>query len=131
MASMKQRVALLLVAAAVASALVACGGGKSDPNKNQGQAGLAAAEFFRNERDGGKLPEGPLVDFAGSQQIKALAVSSDQKKDNITARYCVQYRYSLKNPPFTVVNRVYLSTLRGGTWSVEAVKPNGNCDDVE
>ena len=128
---MKRCAAFIFAFVLVAAAFGACGGGKSSPNKNEGQAALAAAEFFRNERDGGKLPEGPLVDFVGSQQIKALAVTSDQKKAGTTDRYCVQYRYSLKSPPFTVVNRVYISTLQGSTWSVEAVKPNGNCDDVE
>jgi len=130
---MKVGASLLLVLVGVGALVAACGGGgsKSDPNANQGQAGLAVAQFFRQERDGGVLPQGTRVDFVGTQDIRPLSVSADQKKQSIKARYCVQYRYTMKDSPFTITDRVYIATFKGGTdWSVEAVKPSGNCDDV-
>lgn len=122
--------ALGAVAIVAMVAAAACGGGGGSSKQYTGAGAAAVAQFFEQEAAGGRLPEGQDVSGVGSQQIKTLAVTSDQKKQSVKARVCVEYRYTLRQPPFTARTRVYIATLQSGAWNVEAVKPDGTCDDV-
>jgi hypothetical protein len=130
---MRKRVRLLaagsivVMAAAVAGA---CGGGTSAAKKYEGDAASATAQFFVQEANGGKLPEGTEVVSLGSQKIVTLDVSSDQKKASIKVRYCLEYEYREKDQPTKSHKRVYIAQLVKDEWSVESVKPDGDCSGV-
>jgi hypothetical protein len=116
------RCVVALVATVSLAAGVACG---SSSKNYDGDAAYAVAQYFNEEAAGGKLPEGVDVTAVGSQQVKRLDKQSGQ-----SARYCVEYEYSLGHSPFTNYSRVYVASLSNGTWTVENVKPDGDCDGV-
>ncbi len=121
---------LFVFCASLGMATLAACGGSSNPRKYDGQSASAVVQFFEQERAGGRLPEGTSINGVGTGTIRSLAVTSDQKKQSVTARNCVEYTYTTSKTPFTKAVRVYVATLTKGTWAVEAVKPNGTCDDV-
>ena len=122
-------VAAIMAACAIASA---CGGGSGDSSKNdEGAAAIAVSEFFHQEAAGDRLPDGVNVIPGGTETIKALAVSADQKKESVSARVCVSYIYTaLDAKPPSIHRRVYIASFAKRAWTVEFVKPDGNCDDV-
>jgi len=115
---------LAVVVSLLAVASVGCGSGGGGSEKRTGEAAAAVAQYWAQERDAGRLPEGRDVASVGSEQVKPL-----DKRDS-DARVCVQYRYTDGRTPFAQHNRVYVATLSKGTWAVEVVKPEGDCDDV-
>ena len=122
---------LSLTCAAVLLFSAACGGGGNAAKDNEGAAGSATAAYFVQEAQGNKLPEGRRVTSVGAEGIQPLAVSSDQKKQSVTLRYCVLYSYREKVTPFASHTRVYItSLLNSGKWSVESVKDDGTCEGV-
>jgi len=120
----------MLAAAAAASA---CGGSSTNVAKqNRGAAGAAAGQYFIQEAAGGKLPEGTNVADRGTDNIVVLPLTSDDKKQSVKARYCVAYKYVSLGPGTPNLTRVYIAKLlKDGGWSVETVKPDGNCDGVQ
>ena len=122
---------LLSVVYAIALAgAAACGGGNSSKD-NEGAAASASASFFVQEAQGAKLPQGVNVTSVGAQKIVPLSVSSDQKKQSVSLRYCVEYSYRERVSPFPSHSRVYIaSLLKGGKWGVEPVKDDGTCEGV-
>ena len=120
-------VALLLLLAAGAAA---CGGGGNASRDHEGAAGAATAQFFVQESNGGRLPEGTNVASIGARTIVPLTVTADQKKQSITLRYCVEYQYRENVTPFKTHARVYITTLTRGEWSFESVKDDGTCEGV-
>jgi hypothetical protein len=119
----------VLAAMAAASA---CGGGKDVAKENRGAAGTAAGQYFIQEAAGGKLPEGTNVADRGTDDIVVLPLTADDKQQSVKARYCVAYRYVDLGPGTPNRTRVYIAKLlKDGGWSVEAVKPDGNCDGVQ
>jgi hypothetical protein len=120
-------VRFLVLAAAVALFVGACGGDK-DPERFSGSAAMAVAQFWRQEADGGRLPEGTLVAERGTQTIRTLDLASEGQ--GARARVCVEYLYVRAAPPFESHIRVYIATLHDDEWSVESVNPDGTCEDV-
>ena len=120
----------LLTCTAVLVITASCGGGNASKD-SEGAAGVATADYFVQEAQGNKLPEGVNVTSVGAKSITPLGVSSDQKKQSITLRYCVLYAYREKTAPFNTHNRVYItSRLKDGKWSIESVKDDGTCEGV-
>ncbi len=122
-----------VIAASVILVLVgagACGGGSSN---NEGAAVAAVAQFFVQERDGGRLAEGVQVDGVGvaGSSIRTLAVRAEDKAESIDERYCMEYRYEDPAQRHKEFRRVYVAALIDGAWSVEAVNPDGTCEGVE
>ena len=121
---------VFLLAAAAASS--ACGGGDGDSG-NQGAAAAAVAQYFIQERDGGRLPEGTQVRGIGieSNRVVTLDVRDEDEARNVKERYCMEYRYQVPADGFRELSRVYVAELIDGAWAVEAVNPNGTCEGVE
>ena len=123
--------ALIVLPAVLALAAAACGGGGSNASKDhEGAAGSAVAQYFVQEAQGGRLPEGTNVASIGARTILALSVTSDQKKQSVTLRYCVEYQYRENVTPFKTHARVYIASLASGQWSIESVKDDGTCEGV-
>jgi hypothetical protein len=116
--------------AALAVAASACGGGSDAAKQYEGDAASATAQFFVQEATGGKLPEGTNVVSVGTTNIVSLPLSSDQKKASVKARYCVAYQYQDKDQNYKSHTRVYITQLVRDEWSVESVKPDGDCNGV-
>ena len=116
-----------------AAMLAAACGGDSGGDKNEGAATAAVAEFFVQERDGGRLPEGIDVTSLGvtAEDVQRLEVRSEDSSRSVKARYCMRYRYQETANGFKDHWRVYVAELTGGVWSVNSVKPDGTCDGVE
>jgi hypothetical protein len=110
--------------------VAACGGGGSASKDNEGAAASATAEFFVQEATGGRIPEGQNVASIGAKRVEPLSVNSDQKKQSVKLRYCVEYTYRENVTPFTSHVRVYITQLMKDGWSVESVKPDGTCEGV-
>jgi hypothetical protein len=113
-----------------ALALAACGGGGNASKDHEGAAGSATAQYFVQEATGGRLPEGPNVASIGARAIRPLSVTSDQKKQSVTLRYCVEYQYRENVTPFKTHARVYIASLVKDQWSIESVKDDGTCEGV-
>ena len=123
----------LLTLIALAALLVvapACGGGGDNAKKHEGEAAAAAAAYFVQEAEGARLPEGVEVRSVGASNIVTLEVNSSQKKESVKFRYCVEYQYQDRTENFAPHTRVYIAQLVKGEWSVESVKPDGNCSGV-
>lgn len=123
----------LIVASAILVLLLgagACGGASSS---NEGAAVAAVAQFFVQERDGGRLAEGVQVDGVGvaGSSIRTLAVRAEDKAESIDERYCMEYRYQDPAQGYKELRRVYVAALIDGAWSIEAVNPDGTCEGVE
>lgn len=121
----------LIVAAAGACALIAsalagsaaCGGGTS--NASAGDATAAVASFWKQEQAGGVLPEGTAVLQSGAGETVKLKAQSGER-----ARYCVVFSYLEQKDTNRAHHRVYVASLKGDAWSVDAVKPEGSCDGI-
>ncbi|HEY8172371.1 MAG TPA: hypothetical protein VIH21_04725 [Dehalococcoidia bacterium] len=123
-----RRLGFALIGLAVLAA--ACGGSDST-DKYQGAASAAVAQFFNEENAGALLPEGigPVTSTGiAVGNIHRLEVDGQQKKDDVKARYCIEYPY--QRPPTEPKRRVYLAQLVGDAWDVEAVNPDGSCEGV-
>lgn len=109
--------------AAVLAVASACGGDDDDPAKYQGAAASVVAQYWEQERAADQLPQGQNVRSVGSQGIRPL------DSGDADARICVEFRYVVNETPFDAHTRVYVATLEGDGWSVEAVKDDGTCED--
>jgi hypothetical protein len=118
---------IVLTCAIVASA---CGGGGNASKDNEGAAASATATFFVEESNGGKLPEGTNIASVGTKNIVPLSVTSDQKKQSVKLRYCVEYTYRENVTPFKTHNRVYVASKLKDGWSVQSVEDDGTCEGV-
>lgn len=121
---------LLPVAPAVVALAVACGGDAS-PDEQKGAATAAVAAFFRQENDGGLLPEGVGQVTSGgirAEDAHRLDITPDQEDAKIKARYCVEYAYNAVGG--VQKRRVYLAQLVNSNWRVETVSPDGTCEGV-
>jgi outer membrane PBP1 activator LpoA protein len=128
---MRTRTAAVLMFVLAALALAACGGGGSNASKDhEGAAASATAQYFVQEAQGGRLPEGTNVASIGARAIHALSVTSEQKKQSVSLRYCVEYQYRENVTPFKTHARVYIVSLANGQWSIESVKDDGTCEGV-
>jgi hypothetical protein len=123
-------VALMFVVAALALSTAACGGGGNASKDHEGAAASATAQYFVQEARGGRLPEGTNVASIGAQALRALSVTSDQKKQSVTLRYCIEYQYRENVTPFKTHARVYIASLVKDQWSIESVKDDGTCEGV-
>ncbi len=131
---MSTRVAVRLVVAvlalAVTSLVVGCGGEK-DPRRFEGSAAQAVAQYWLQEAAGGRLPEGTKVTDLGTQGVLTLDLTQDQKDQGGKARVCVEFKYTHLIPPFDTHVRVYVATLTDADeWAVESVNPDGACEGV-
>jgi hypothetical protein len=102
---------------------IACGG--SSGNASAGDASAAVAEYWKQEQAGGLLPEGTGVLQVGVQSPVKLKAESGEK-----GRYCVVFTYLEREQTQTQHARVYRARLIGDVWSVDVVKPEGDCDGV-
>jgi outer membrane PBP1 activator LpoA protein len=127
---MRNRTAIALMSVLAALALVACGGSGNASKEHEGAVAAATAQYFVQEAQGGRLPEGTNVASIGARAIDALSVTSDQKKQSVTLRYCVEYEYRQNGTPFKTHARVYIASLAKGQWSIESVKDDGTCEGV-
>jgi len=125
---MRRWTTLLLSCAIVALLAAACGGDDTD---RSGEAAQATAQYWQQEADAGRLPEGTLVRGQGTQGVVELEVSDEQKDAGIEARFCVEFQYIRAESPFDSHQRVYVTSLTDDGWSVEVVNPDGSCDGVE
>jgi hypothetical protein len=123
---------MILLGTALTCALgsSACGGSSSASKDNEGAAASATATYFVQESNGGKLPEGTNVASVGAKNIVPLSVNSDQKKQSVKLRYCVEYAYRENVTPFANHSRVYIASKLKSGWSIESVKNDGTCDGV-
>jgi len=124
------RLIAAMAIAALAVAAAACGGGSDAAKQYQGDAASATAQFFVQEATGGRLPEGTNVVSVGTSSIVSLPVSAEQKKASVKVRYCVAYQYQDKDQNYKSHTRVYITQLVKDEWSVESVKPDGDCNGV-
>ena len=120
---MRSRCFLVTLLAVLAfTAGMACGGSSKS---FAGDAAAATAEYWKQEQAGGLLPEGTDVLQAGVQSPAKLKAQSGEK-----ARYCVVFKYLERGDTTKAHSRVYVARLLGDVWSVDMVKPDGNCDGV-
>lgn len=124
------RVVFFGIGVTCAIAVSACGGSGNASKDNEGAAASATATFFVQEATGGKLPEGTNIASVGTKDIVGLSVTSDQKKQSVKLRYCVEYAYRENVTPFASHNRVYIASKLKDGWSIQSVKDDGTCDGV-
>jgi hypothetical protein len=106
--------------------VVACSDDGGSSKNQQGAAGFAVAEFFRQEKDGGVLPEGPEVAAIGGGTPKPLAIVGSEAE-----RYCVEFRYRPLSDIEVSNTRVYEAKLVDGAWEIAPIQTeDGTCESV-
>ena len=116
---------MTLIASAALTLSVACSDDGGDESQ-EGEAATAVALFFTQEKDGGRLPEGPDVRVIGVDTNTVSALDAAETD----ARFCMEFAYEPSVVNSTMVRRVYVAALSGQAWSIEAVNPNGTCEGV-
>lgn len=119
------------VGASLATLIAAACGGGGETN-NTGAAAAAVAQYFVQERAGGRLPQGTDVRGLGieTNNVVTLDVSDDDRARDVSERFCMQYRYQDRANAYKDHWRVYVAELINGAWAVESVNPDGSCEGV-
>lgn len=123
---------IILSIAWVLASAAACGGSDGG-SSNEGAAAAAVAQYFIQERDGGRLPEGTDVRGVGikANDVVELEARDEDEARGVSERFCMVYLYQIPSDNFRQHGRVYVAELMGGAWAISSVNPDGTCEGVE